>query len=68
MDESESIILIARALRVATVQNFYNAGELTEEEAREILSGRLCPDDPDSVVDDSDQLKIRRISAKEDDN
>lgn len=65
MNENESIISIARALRLATVQNFYNAGELTEDEAREILSGRLCPDDPDSVVDDSDQLKNRRMSAKE---
>lgn len=55
---SDSIRLTARGLRLAMVQNLYDGGHLTEEESKEILSGRLDPDNPDSIVNDSDQLKL----------
>lgn len=47
----------ARALRLAVVQQQYNAGNLTLDEAKEILSGPLTPDDESTIYDDSDQLK-----------
>jgi hypothetical protein len=49
---------IARLLRLAVVQQQYNLGNLTEEEARELLSGPLTPGDDTTIVDDSDQLVI----------
>jgi hypothetical protein len=47
----------ARALRLAVVQQQYNVGNLTLDEAREILSGPLTPGDESTIYDDSDQLK-----------
>lgn len=51
-----SMTLMARGLRLSIVQQLYDCHELTLEEAREILSGPLDPDDPNTVVDDSDQI------------
>lgn len=54
-----------RSLRLATVQNVYDSGYITEAEAREILSGPLVPGNNSTVVDDSEWLRIatRKTSA-----
>lgn len=49
---------VARSLRLAVVQQQYNLGNLTKEEAHELLSGPLTPGDDTTIVDDSDQLVI----------
>lgn len=49
---------VARSLRLAVVQQQYNLGGLTKEEAREILSGPLTPGDDMTIVDDSEQLVV----------
>lgn len=49
---------VARSLRLAVVQQQYNLGNLTKEEARELLSGPLTPGDDTTIVDDSDQLVV----------
>jgi len=54
---------IARSLRLAVVQQQYNLGNLTEEEAREILSSPLTPGDDATIVDDSDQLLVQKKST-----
>jgi len=46
---------LARQLRLAVVQQQYDVGNLTEEEARGILAGPLSPGDDTSIVDDSGQ-------------
>ena len=48
----------ARALRYSVVRQQYRLGNLTKDEAIELLRGRLSPDDPDSVCDDSDALFV----------
>ena len=47
---------VARLIRLLTVRGFYSTGHLTLEQAQDVLSGRLSPDDPGSVVDDSGLL------------
>lgn len=49
-------ILGARYCRIAVIQNFVNAGILDNENALLHLRGRLDPDDPSSIVDDSSLL------------
>ena len=49
---------VARRLRIAVVQQQYDHGNLTEQEAKEVLSGPLTPGDDTTIVDDSDQLVI----------
>lgn len=61
---SNSEILMARSLRLAAVQNQYDQGNLTEAEARELLSGPLTPGDEGSTFDDSDQLRIKLTACK----
>jgi len=53
-DENRQI-MFARSLRLAMVQQQYNAGRLTLEQALELLRGPLSPG-KDNVYDDSDQL------------
>lgn len=48
----------ARALRLAVVQQQYNAGNLSLDEAKEILSGPLTPGDESTTYDDSGQLRL----------
>ena len=51
-------VSLARSVRLAVIQNQYAQGNLTETEAREILSGPLDPDDPTTIYDDSDCLVV----------
>ena len=51
-------LLIARGMRLAVIQQQYDVGNLTEAEARVLLSGPLNPDDETTRVDDSDQLVV----------
>ena len=52
--------LMARSLRIAVIQSQYDAGNLTEDEAKELLSGPLTPGDESTVIDDSSQLKLKK--------
>ena len=45
-----------RLLRIAIVQQQFNEGNLTEQQARELLKANLTPNDDSTFVDDSDQL------------
>lgn len=56
---AQSDILIARAMRLSVVQSQYDAGNLSEDEARELLSGPLSPGDESTIIDDSSQLKLK---------
>lgn len=47
-------IFMARAMRLTVVQQQYDAGNLTEAEARELLAGPLNPDDESTRVDDKE--------------
>jgi len=51
---------MARSLRLSVIQNLFNGGHLTEDEAREILTGPLVPGDASTVYDDSACLEARR--------
>lgn len=48
---------MSRALWTAVIQVQYNEGNLTEAEARKLLSGPLSPGDDSTIVDDSGRLK-----------
>ncbi len=47
---------MARSLRLAVIRNVFEQGLLSEEDAKEILSGPLAPDQPMTVFDDSEWL------------
>jgi hypothetical protein len=49
---------MARAIRIAVVQQQFDLGRLTEAQARDLLSRPLTPGG-DDVFDDSDQLRVR---------
>jgi len=49
---------MARSLRLAVIQNQFIAGNLTEQQARELLRGPLVPDNPLTVYDDSNCLQL----------
>lgn len=49
----EHYLADARRMRLAMVSAAWLAGEITEEQARELLRGPLRPGDPTTVVDDS---------------
>jgi len=54
---------IARSLRLAVVFGQYKQGNLSEEEAIELVSGELSSGNPDTKVDDSKKMKdLIRIS------
>lgn len=57
--ERSELTLAARSLRIAVIQNLYNRDMLSEDDARELLSGPLEPDDDSTIFDDSDQLKSK---------
>jgi len=48
----------ARQLRLAVVTNVWRQGLLTDDQAREILRGRLVPTDALTVRDDSHLLGV----------
>lgn len=54
------MVQLARDLRLAVVQNVFDQGLITAEEAREILSGPLTPGDETTVYDDSALLRITK--------
>ena len=49
---------MARSLRLATIQNVFDQGLITESDARELLCAPLDHDDPSTFYDDSDCLVI----------
>lgn len=51
------VMKMARFLRLQTVQLLYDNGDLTLEEAQDVLRGKLSPNDEDSKYDDSALLK-----------
>jgi len=51
---------MGRSLRLATVQNVYGQGKITEEQARELLSGAVKWGDDSTIYDDSACLDITR--------
>lgn len=51
--------LLARSMRLAVVQNQFDQGNLTEAEARELLSGPLIPGDETTIFNDADQLIVK---------
>lgn len=57
--EKRDLTSMARSIRLATIQNVFDQGLLTEKEARDLLSGPLNPEDESSVYDDSDCLEVR---------
>ena len=44
---------VARMLRLGVTSQIYNAGEITMEDAEEILCGCLTPGDESTRIDDS---------------
>jgi len=56
---------MARALRLAVTRNVWMQGILTDEQAKDVLRGRLSPDDPSSEYDDSDLLDLPANDALE---
>jgi hypothetical protein len=62
---TDKAILQARSLRIAVVINQYDTGNLTYDEARELLSGELIPGNPETFFDDSDQLNIKAVDARD---
>jgi hypothetical protein len=46
----------ARQLRLACVTNVYKQGLISEVDAKEILAGRLSPENENTVIDDSTLL------------
>jgi hypothetical protein len=53
----------ARGLRLGIIRQQYQAGNLTESEALELLSGPLTPGDDSTIVDDSAMLKASADEA-----
>lgn len=59
MNKKNSKILLARSLRLSTIQQLYDNELLTEGDARELLAGPLEPGDDSTIVNDSDQLTVK---------
>lgn len=55
---------IARFLRWTVVSTYLNSGDITREDAVELLSGPLNPDDPSTVVDDTDKLGMSPVQVE----
>lgn len=53
-----TIIKIARSRRLVAVQTLYDNGDITLDEALEILGGRLNPNDDSTTYDDSALLRV----------
>lgn len=54
---------MARKLRLAVIQNVYRQGFLSEEHAKELLSGPLMPGDDATVYDDSGWLQLKGLEV-----
>jgi hypothetical protein len=52
----KDVVSMARSLRLAVVQQQYSVGNLSEEEARGLLSGPLSPEDDSTRYDDAQFL------------
>jgi len=50
---------MARSLRLAMIQNQYDVGNLTEEQALDLLNAPLTPGDEATWFDDSDCLETQ---------
>ncbi len=61
--KNEIEVKMARTLRFIAVRGYYQAGELTEAEAIEILDGCLTPGDETTRVDDSALLNMSNDEA-----
>jgi hypothetical protein len=55
---------MARSLRLAVIQNQFDAGNLDEEQARELLSGPLTAEDDSTVYDDSGCLSVKKAHGE----
>jgi len=53
----KDLVSMARSLRLAVIQNQYSVGNLTRDEALDLLSGPLSPDDASTIYDDSEWLE-----------
>jgi hypothetical protein len=53
---------MARSMRLAVIQNLYDADRLTEDEARGLLNGCLEPGNELTRYDDSDCLIWKAVS------
>lgn len=62
--EQDAEVSVARSLRLAMVQNQLDQGNLTEEDALELLRGCLTPNDESTRYDDSKELKTNRNAEK----
>lgn len=51
---------LSRSLRLAVVQNQYDCGNLTLDEATELLKANLTPNDDSTFFDDSQWLKVKQ--------
>ena len=60
---SQAEVLLARSFRLTVIQQQYDCGNLTVEQARELLSGELTPGDAATVGDDSEQLVVKRVQV-----
>ena len=49
-------VSVARSLRLATVRNVFEQGMISREDAKDVLSGPLSPDNPATVYDDSEWI------------
>lgn len=63
----DDLTSIARSLRLAVIQNQYRAGNISEVQARKLLSGPLTPGDNTTVFDDSDWLDVITENKAEND-
>lgn len=58
-DEAQcnELISVARSLRLAVIQGQYDVGNLSKEQAQELLSGPLTPGNESARFDDSGELR-----------
>lgn len=52
----DSTAITARLLRLRTIKGLKDGGHIDEATAKEILKGKLSPDDDSTFVDDSELL------------
>lgn len=52
-DPSKHDQLMARWLRLSVIRNVLGTGNISHDDAVELLKGPLNPDDPSTIVDDS---------------
>lgn len=64
-DEESEQLQMARALRLAVIQNQFDQGNITEDEAKELLCGPLSPGKLETIYDDSDQLRTKPNDSKQ---